>query len=68
MIKPSLDELMKKVDSKYTLVVIAARRARRLTEEVPELANSKSVNPVSIALKEVANGDVVWERTKVGIK
>lgn len=59
---------MKQVDSKYTLVVISAKRARFITENVPELANSKSVNPVSIALREVAQGNVVWERTKTGIK
>lgn len=68
MIKPSLDQLMTKVDCKYTLVAIAAKIARRLTDEEPELANSKSTNPVSIALREIAEGYITWERTKIGIK
>lgn len=68
MIKPSLDQLMTKVDSKYTLVAVAAKIARRLTEEQPELANSRTTNPVSIALREIAEGYVAWERTKIGIK
>ena len=32
MINPSLDILVKKVDSKYTLVVLAAKRARELMD------------------------------------
>ena len=30
MVNPSTDELMKKVDSRYGLVVLAAKRARQL--------------------------------------
>lgn len=67
MIKPSLDDLMKKVDSKYTLVVISAKIARKITEEQGENLDPK-INPVSVALQEVADGYVGWERTKVGIK
>ena len=33
MNQPGLDVLMKSVDSKYTLVVVAAKRARQLTEK-----------------------------------
>ena len=32
LIKPTLESLMKKVDSKYTLVTLAAKRARELTD------------------------------------
>lgn len=67
MVKPSLDELMTKVDSKYTLVVICAKIARKLTEEQTDNLNPR-VNPVSVALGEIADGFVGWERTKVGIK
>ncbi|MDD2498611.1 MAG: DNA-directed RNA polymerase subunit omega [Desulfitobacteriaceae bacterium] len=68
MIKPSLDELMKKVDSKYTLVVVSAKRARTLTENQPDQEELKIANPVSIALKEIVDDNVGWERTKSGIK
>jgi len=67
LIKPSLDELMKKVDSKYTLVVISAKIARKLTEGQTESTSTRT-NPVSVALKEVVEGHVGWERTKSGIK
>ncbi|MGI6065366.1 MAG: DNA-directed RNA polymerase subunit omega [Bacillota bacterium] len=68
MIKQSLDELMKKVDSKYTLVVVSAKRARTLTENQTDRDEFKTSNPVSVALKEIVDGKVEWERTKSGIK
>ncbi|HHT62802.1 MAG: DNA-directed RNA polymerase subunit omega [Bacillota bacterium] len=68
MIKPPLDELMPKVDSKYTLVVVCAKIARKFTEnEQPEETKPRT-NPVSLALHEIAKGQVSWERTKIGIK
>ena len=63
MNKPYIDELVEKVDSKYTLIVAAAKRARQITEENPELSRSGAVNPVSKALKEIDSGEVVWSRT-----
>jgi DNA-directed RNA polymerase subunit omega len=68
MIKPSLDVLMKKVDSRYTLVVTAAKRARLLMEGAQRLSTSKSDKPVTIALEEIGLGKIRYERTKEGIK
>ena len=68
MNKPSLDQLMSKSDSRYTLVVVAARRARELTETNSALNNDKSYKAVTVALHEIADGKVTFERTKTGIK
>ncbi|WP_371369257.1 MULTISPECIES: DNA-directed RNA polymerase subunit omega [Sporomusa] len=68
MINPSLDVLVEKVDSKYTLVVLAAKRAREIMDGQQPLAESKSNKPVTIALEEVAQGKITYERTKTGIK
>ncbi|MDA8234094.1 MAG: DNA-directed RNA polymerase subunit omega [Clostridia bacterium] len=68
MNKPSLDELMNKMDSKYTLVVAAAKRARNITEGENTLVQVKSTKPVTLALKEIAQNKVTYERTKMGIK
>ncbi|MFZ3170658.1 MAG: DNA-directed RNA polymerase subunit omega [Carboxydocellales bacterium] len=67
MNKPSLDVLMNKVDSRYSLVVVAAKRARALTEpgDYQEHIQGK---PVSVALGEIAEDKIVYERTKIGIK
>lgn len=68
MIHPSLDVLVKKVDSKYTLVVLAAKRAREIMSGDPAMADSRSNKPVTLALEEVIQDYVSYERTKVGIK
>lgn len=68
MINPSLDVLVEKVDSKYTLVVLVAKRAREIMDGQQPLAESKSNKPVTIALEEVAQGKITYERTKTGIK
>jgi DNA-directed RNA polymerase subunit omega len=68
MIHPSLDILVKKVDSKYTLVVFAAKRARELMSGDAPLVECKSNKPVTVALEEIAQGKIVYERTKAGIK
>lgn len=68
MIHPSLDVLVTKVDSKYTLVVLTAKRAREIMSGDQPLAESKSNKPVTVALEEVAQSKVAFERTKTGIK
>ena len=68
MKQPSLDGLMKNVDSKYTLVVCAAKRAREITEGSSKLVESNSYKPVTVALEEIVNNKIGYERTKSGIK
>lgn len=68
MIHPSIDVLVNRVDSKYTLVVLAAKRAREIMSGDAALAESKSNKPVTIALEEVAKNAIAFERTKTGIK
>lgn len=66
--QPSLDVLIKKVESKYELVVAAAKRARRLTEVDQAEGEGNSLKPVSIALEEIAQGKLHIERPKLKIK
>lgn len=68
MIKPSIDSLLKNVDSKYSLVVAAAKRARSIVEGSPSLIETDSGKPVTQALHEIAAGKITYERTKTGIK
>lgn len=68
MIHPSLDILVEQVDSKYTLVVLAAKRAREIMSGAQPLIESKSNKAVTIALEEVAGRKITYERTKIGIK
>lgn len=68
MIFPSINSLMKHADSKYTLAVMTAKRARQLTEGAPKLANCGSQKPVTIALHEIDENKISFIRTKSGIK
>lgn len=63
MNQPSLDQLMHKVDSRYTLVVIAAKRARELTADGEE-ENALPSKPVSVALQEIAAGKIHYRAGK----
>ncbi|MFB9330567.1 DNA-directed RNA polymerase subunit omega [Paenibacillus aurantiacus] len=62
MLYPSIDELMKKVDSKYSLVVAASRRARMLRDGVKsELRGARSHKQVGVALEEIYSDHVQVE-------
>jgi len=58
--KPTLKELMPFVDSKYTLVILASRRARTVIEKNPDMLANSTINPVSLALKDIADGKIEW--------
>ena len=63
LIEPTIDELLEKVDSKYSLVVAA-----ELVDGADPLEKAASNKPVSIALKEIGHDKIVYEQTKDGIK
>jgi DNA-directed RNA polymerase subunit omega len=74
VIDPKIDDLLAQVDSKYTLVILAAKRAREINsyynqlgegraEYIPPLVETGLKNkPLSIALEEIADGDISAER------
>ena len=77
MIEPKIDDLLAAVDSKYSLVILAAKRAREINsyysqlgegrgEFVPPLVESGGLTnkPLSIALQEIAEGKINAERTE----
>ncbi|MFA5843471.1 MAG: DNA-directed RNA polymerase subunit omega [Coriobacteriia bacterium] len=81
VIKPDIDLLLEKVDSKYTLCTVSAKRARQindmihgvrdqalLTMQAPQLVSITSTKPLTLALEEIADGDVSYERVKESIK
>lgn len=61
MIYPSADRLTEQVDSRYTLVVLAARRAKQLREGAGKLIETPSTNALTIALEEIAAGKVTFD-------
>ena len=62
MLYPSVDALKKEIDSKYSLVSLASKRARQMQEEGGErLHKYVSYKPVGKALEEVAAGVLTKE-------
>jgi len=68
MIEPSINELLTKADSRYTLVMLAAKRARQITEGAKKLTKQESDKPVSVAINEISEDKITYVRTKSGIK
>ncbi len=68
MLYPAVDDLLEQVDSKYTLAITAAKRARQIKEGSRPQVKTDSIKDVSIALEEIAKGKVQYERIRDGIK
>ncbi|NLC10938.1 MAG: DNA-directed RNA polymerase subunit omega [Firmicutes bacterium] len=69
MIYPPIDKILPSFDSKYTIVILAAKRARQIRAGSSPLVEAKGArNDVTIALQEIADGKLTFERIKNGIK
>ena len=66
---PRNDELLSRVDSRYALVIVAAKLARQINnyhhqlgegtfDELPPLVESRSKNYLTMALEEIAEGKI----------
>jgi DNA-directed RNA polymerase subunit omega len=73
LMDPRIEKLLNQVDSKFTLVTLAAMRAREINDYynqlgeglgriVPPQVTSVSRKPLSIALEEVAASKIEFER------
>jgi len=71
MINPPIETLLDKVDSKFTLVTLAARRARNINSYfnqlgdglghmIPPQVSSVARKPLSIGFEEIAQEKIVW--------
>lgn len=56
MLYPPMNELLKRVPSRYQLVNVVAHRARQIAIEADEQGYPLNDKPVSIAIREVADG------------
>ena len=60
MLKPSMQELMKRVGNRYLLVNLAAQRARDIADQAEETGEELPDKAVKLALDEIAAGSVVY--------
>lgn len=68
LIEPAISDLLEKVDSRYTLVIETAKRARQIAEGDDPMVDCDSVNPVTVAAYEILSDKVTYTKTKVGVK
>ncbi len=82
MIEPKIETLLEDVDSKYTLVILAAKRSRQINSYFTQLGEGvaehtppqvpmspdQAPKALSIALQEISESRVGYERTADGIK
>jgi DNA-directed RNA polymerase subunit omega len=72
VIHPRIDELLDRVDSRYALVIVAAKRARQINnyhqqlgegtfDVPPPLIESRSKNYLTMSLEETAQGKIEYE-------
>ncbi len=62
MLYPSINEMRKKADNRYTLVILAAKRARDIIDGKPKLTDVEIERPVSIAANEIAEDLITYKR------
>jgi DNA-directed RNA polymerase subunit omega len=73
LMEPRIEELLDKVDAKFTLVTLAAQRARQINSYfnrlgeglgtvIPPQVNAISRKPLSIALQEISEAKILAER------
>lgn len=58
MVKPSVTELLTKVNNRFELVVMTAKRARQLSKGDKPLTNKQEESTVTLAADEIAEGQV----------
>ena len=56
MLYPPVADMLKNVESRYLLVNVVAQRARQIASEAEELQEELTEKPVTLAIREVAEG------------
>ena len=64
MIYPSADKIEANIESKYELVILAAKRCRQIREGSHPRVETDSENPLTIALEEIAAGVIKGREDK----
>ncbi|NLC03726.1 MAG: DNA-directed RNA polymerase subunit omega [Tissierellia bacterium] len=61
MLNPSFAHVLDKGDSRYTLVMLAAKRARQIVEGAEPLIDTESKKAVTIAIEEIIEGKIKYK-------
>lgn len=67
MINPSIVDLLKKVDNRYSLVIVSSKRARQIIDGDAPRTECGSKKALTIAINEVNNDAIQYESVKEGL-
>ena len=62
MLYPSINKIRTKTDSRYTLVILAAKRSRDIIDGIPKLTQEYVSKPVSVAANEIAEDLITYRK------
>lgn len=65
LVKPPLEKLLPKVDNRYVLAILVAKRARQLVDGAQPLMESDSPNLVTVACEELSSNRITLVRGNV---
>ena len=68
MINPSVVDLLKKVEDRYSLVIVTSRRARQIIDGAKPLTSVSSKKPLTLAINEVHEGEISYHKCDEGNK
>ncbi len=68
MINPSVVDLLKKVEDRYSLVIVTSKRARQIIDGNQPLTSNSSKKPLTIAINEVNEGLISYHKNNEGTK
>jgi len=56
-----IEDIMEHIDSKYRLVIVAAKRAKQLNRGAVPVVQTRNIKPTYQALEEMATGKLAYE-------
>ena len=62
MLYPSINKIRTKTDSRYTLVILAAKRSRDIIDGIPKLTQEDVSKLVSVAANDIAEDLITYRK------
>lgn len=53
MVKPAVTDLLEKVDNRYSLIIMTAKRARQIASGETPMTSVDEASPVTLAVNEI---------------
>ena len=58
LVEPPVTEILKKVDDRYSLIIMTSKRARQIAAGAKKLTDAEDKSPVTLAVDEIFEGSV----------